>query len=425
MGVSTVTVRAFNGGAGCGKTHQLMQSLSDHLGAAPLKDGQKVLALTFMHGSRRRLEERLGQLKSLRGRTDCSTIDSFAWRLVRRWLSLAAALGFADIEPDQYERVCDAAGAILQVKEVCGWVAATFPVLLVDEAQDMTANRLRIVEGLASRLEVFAAADEFQCLKEELRPNPACAWLVQVCPVQELTQPRRTNIAELLDAAAAIRKGEPPKTGKAFMVTLTSKPPLAGAWLNGNLQWYGGGKSVAVITPTLGAFARATVTWAAENKTKKGSGPYSILWEEAEAKAAASFLGKIALEEVNDIPSVIVLLTAAGDFRATRDISDWMDKQRRARAKSTFSKDEVEQAINQGFAQRRRMRKDDENGWRGMTVHGAKNREFDNVIVLWPAAMGGTDDQKRRLLYNAVTRAKERCLVLVQAKANLSKAPFA
>ena len=187
-----------------------MLSLIDHSEAMPLKGGQKVLALTFMHGSRRRLEERLGQLQALKGRTECSTIDSFAWHLVRRWLSLAAALGFADIKPDQYERVCDAAGALLRIKEVCGWVAATFPVLLVDEAQDMTENRLRLVQGLANRLEVFAAADEFQCLTEDLRPNPACAWLAQVCPVEELIQPRRTNIAELLDAAAAIRKGQPP-----------------------------------------------------------------------------------------------------------------------------------------------------------------------------------------------------------------------
>lgn len=420
-----MTVRAFTGGAGCGKTHQLMQSLVDHLEATPLKDGQKVLALTFMHGSRRRLEERLGQLRALRGRTDCSTIDSFAWRLVRRWSSLAATLGFADIEPDQYERVCDAAGALLQVKGVCGWVAATFPVLLVDEAQDMNANRLRLVEGLASRLEVFAAADEFQCLNEDLHPNPACAWLAQVCHAEELIQPRRTNIAELLDAAAAIRKGEPPKSGKAFMVALTSKPPLAGAWLNGNLCWYGGGKSVAVITPTLGAFAQATVTWAAQNKTKKGSGPYSILWEESEVKAVTSFLQKIALQDTNDIPSVVALLTAAGDFRATHDVADWMDTQRRTRAKTTFTKEEIGKAIEQGFAQRRRARKGEGSGWTGMTVHGAKNREFDNVIVLWPAAIGGSDDQKRRLLYNAVTRAKERCLILVQAKANLSQAPFA
>jgi superfamily I DNA/RNA helicase len=82
-------------------------------------------------------------------------------------------------------------------------------------------------------------------------------------------------------------------------------------------------------------------------------------------------------------------------------------------------------AIDQVFAQRRRARQDDGFGWRGMTVHGAKNREFDNVIVLWPAAVTGSDDQKLRLLYNAVTRAKARCLVLVQATAQLTQAPFA
>ena len=282
-----------------------------------------------------------------------------------------------------------------------------------------------MVVGLASRLEVFAAADEFQCLNEELRPNQACAWLAQVCPVAELSQPRRTNLAELLDAAAAIRNGEPPKSGKAFKVMLTPKPSLAGAWLSGNLHWYGGGKSVAVITPAMAMFAQATVAWTAQNKVKNGYGPYSILWEESEAKAAASFLGKIALQNTNEIPSVVALLTATGDFRVARDIADWMDKQRRARAKTKFAKDEIERAIEQIFAQRRRTRKGDGSGWRGMTVHGAKNREFDNVIVLWPAAIGGGDDQKRRLLYNAVTRAKERCLVLVQAMASLDQAPFA
>ena len=419
-----MTVRAFSGGAGCGKTHQLMQSLSAHLEQVPLTEGQKVLALTFMHGSRRRLEERLTQLEGLKGRTDCSTIDSFALRLIRRWSSLVAALGFPNINSDQHERVCDAAGALLQIKEVCAWVAGTFPILLVDEAQDMTINRLRIVEGLANRLEVFAAADEFQCLKEELRPNPACLWLAKMCPIEELTQPRRTNDIELLDAAAAIRKGEPPKSGKTFKVELTSTPPLAGAWLNGNLRWQGGGKSVAIITPSLGPFARAAVAWSAQNKTKKGAGPYSIVWEETESNVAASFLGRLALREVNDIPSVIARLSAAGDSRAARDLTDWMDTQRRARAKTTFSKNEIEQAIKQGFAQRRRARKGEGKNWTGMTVHGAKNREFDNVIVLWPAAIGGNADQKRRLLYNAVTRAKERCLVLVQAKASLGQAPF-
>lgn len=419
-----MTVKAFTGGAGCGKTHQLMESLDAHLKTFPLKDGQRVLALTFMHGSRRRLEERIEKTAVLRKKTDCSTIDSFAWRLVRRWSSLATALGFSNITPEQYERACDAAGALLSLDEVCGWVVATFPILLVDEAQDMTVNRLQIVKALANRLEVFAAADEFQCLNEELRPNPACVWLNEVSAIEELTKPQRTNVGELLDAAAAVRRGDPPVSDKLFKVQLTAKPALAGAWLNGNLRFYGRSKSVAVITPTQGVFSQKVLAWAAENSTKNGHGPYTILWEESESKAADNFIENLPLQDENDIASVLSLLTEVNDPRVTCDVMNWMDIQKRTKAKTIFSKDSIHLAIKQIFAQRRRKRGKDEKDWKGMTVHGAKNREFDNVIVLWPAAVGGSDDQKRRLLYNAITRAKERCIVLVQAKSSLIQAPF-
>lgn len=420
-----MTVRAFTGGAGCGKTHMLMDSLSAHLEAAPLHVGQKVLALTFMHGSRRRLEERLGMLQNLKGKTECTTIDSFAWRLVRRWRSLAATLGFVNIDPTEYERVCEAAGALAQVKEVHNWVAATFPILVVDEAQDMTVNRLGMVAGLANRLEVFVAADEFQCLSEELRPNPACAWLDQVCAPEELTQPRRTNVNELLDAARAIRAGEAPKSEKLFFVKQTPTAPLAGAWINSNLSWYGGGKRVAIITPTYGPFARGALAWAAANQTKKGAGPYNVVWEQSEAKAATEYLATIQLVDQADAASIAAVLSAAGDARTTRDVTEWLEIQRRTKAKVQFTRDEVVKLVEQSFSQRRQSRRSDVRGWKGMTVHAAKNREFDNVIVLWPAAVGGSDDQKRRLLYNAVTRAKERCIVLVQAAAHMSLPPFA
>jgi superfamily I DNA/RNA helicase len=425
VGVSAVTVHAFTGGAGCGKTHMLIYSLSAHLEAVPLHLGQKVLALTFMHGSRRRLEERLGMLQNLKGKTECTTIDSFAWRLVRRWRSLAAALGFVDIEPTEYERVCEAAGALAKVKEVHNWVAATFPILVVDEAQDMTVNRLGMVAGLAIRLKVFVAADEFQCLSEELRPNPACAWLNQVCAPEELTQPRRTNVDDLLDAARAIRVGEAPKSARLFMVAQTSTAPLAGAWINSNLSWYGGGKRVAIITPTHGTFSRSALAWAAANQTKRGAGPYNVAWEQSEAKAATEYLATIQLADQADAVSIAAVLTAAGDARAARDVTEWLEIQRRTRAKVQFTRDEVVKLVERSFSQRRQSRRSDVRGWKAMTIHGAKNREFDNVIVLWPAAVGGGDDQKRRLLYNAVTRAKERCIVLVQAAAHMSLPPFA
>src|SRR5690606_20213344 len=130
-----MTVRAFTGGAGCGKTHMHMAWRSVHLEGAPLQSGQNVLALTFQHGSRRRLEVCLGMLQNLTAKTECTTIDSFAWRLFRRWRSLASAFGFVNIQPSEYERICEAASALAQVRDVQGWVASTFPILVLDEAR--------------------------------------------------------------------------------------------------------------------------------------------------------------------------------------------------------------------------------------------------------------------------------------------------
>lgn len=51
-----------------------------------------------------------------------------------------------------------------------------------------------------------------------------------------------------------------------------------------------------------------------------------------------------------------------------------------------------------------------------MTVHSAKNQEWETVFVFWSSThfrAGTSDEYRRRILYNAVTRAKKNCLVLV------------
>ena len=59
-----------------------------------------------------------------------------------------------------------------------------------------------------------------------------------------------------------------------------------------------------------------------------------------------------------------------------------------------------------------------------MTIHQAKNREFHSVIVLWPYEVAGSVERQRRLLYNAITRAKFRVLVVVQNRGRLDQPPF-
>ncbi|ABE41176.1 hypothetical protein RPD_3957 [Rhodopseudomonas palustris BisB5] len=47
------------------------------------------------------------------------------------------------------------------------------------------------------------------------------------------------------------------------------------------------------------------------------------------------------------------------------------------------------------------------------------------VVVIWPYQVGGDVEHKRRLLYNAVTRAKRWCNIIVQSQNILGAAPFA
>jgi superfamily I DNA/RNA helicase len=62
-----------------------------------------------------------------------------------------------------------------------------------------------------------------------------------------------------------------------------------------------------------------------------------------------------------------------------------------------------------------------------MTIHQAKNRDFDSVVVIWPLEIPAGSDRRRRLLYNAITRAREQAVVVVQDPFDevIAKPPFA
>jgi superfamily I DNA/RNA helicase len=419
-----MTIQIFSGGAGCGKTYHLIQALSEYLIRSPLLDNQKVLALTFMHGSRNRLEERLFLLEGLRRNFECSTIDSFAWRIVRRWQAMANHLGIVVPLASNYEQVCETAATLLEQDIVVKWVAASFPIVLLDEAQDMSSNRLRIIRSLAFRVEILAAADEFQCLDEQLRPNPACDWFSEAGSVEELTTPYRTNVTALLDAASAIRTGNAPVSINQFTIKLTPNAPLAGSWVSNALGWYGTNRSVAIITPTAGQFASRVIEWVEVNSTSHGNGPFAVQWEKTNTQIGDQFLDELNCPETISVFDAYITVRNCENFYLAGDVKHWLDVQRRVKGRNIVTRTEIELIVKQSISNQKRGQRNRGKRFRAMTIHGAKNREFDNVIVLWPAAVGGSDDQKRRLLYNAVTRAKLRCLVLVQAKVSLTHAPF-
>lgn len=418
-----MTIRSFSGAAGCGKTHQLMANLAARLEGQPLLTSQKVLALTFMHGSRRRLDDRLAGVAVLRRQYECTTIDGFAWRIVSRWQALITQSGMGQPRVNDYEAVCQVAADLLSHEIVVRWVAATYPIVVVDEAQDLTPNRLRIVQSMTAHIDLLIAADEFQCLIEELRPNQACEWLTAVGHDALLQQPWRTSDRNLLAAAGAIRSARAPESNGLFKIFLTPTPALAASYVSNGIAWNRGGNRVAIITPTMGQFAHDILTWVTTKTTGRGNGPYNIILEESEASLADAFIEGLALPEQATLAEALALM-AGKPASIAQDFVRWLEKQRRAKGRTHVLREEMEDIIRHSFSNQRRLSSRDGPGIRALTVHGAKNREFDFVIVLWPAAIRGDDEQRRRLLYNAVTRAKKQCLVLVQLGRALTLPPF-
>jgi len=359
----------------------------------------------------------------LNRRFDCSTLDSFAWRIVCRWRALLAYLGEEFPDVGAYERVCELASILIARREVVRWVAATFPVVVVDEAQDLTPNRLAIVQSLEPHVELLVASDEFQCLVEELRPNAACEWLTAAGNEMVLEQPQRTNDQHLLAAASAVRSGQAPVSAGKFKVVATPNAGMAGTWISNAISWNREGNRVAIITPTMGTFANQVRQWVESRTTSRQNGPHTVNLEQSEAVRSRALIETLALPDHASLPEAQALI--ADQPRSIRlEFISLLDRQRRTKGQAVFSREEMELAILQIFANQRRFAGNDGAGVRLLTVHGAKNREFDLVLVLWPAAIGGDEMQKRRLLYNAITRAKSQCLVFVQSAQAMALPPF-
>lgn len=420
-----MTVRAVKGGAGCGKTHRLMAMLAETLEAQPLGDGQRVLALTFMHGARRRLSDRLRMVPGLDGRGECATIDGFAWRVARRWRGLASALGLAPVTEEQFNAVCDTAGTLLEQPVVANWVAASFPIILVDEGQDLSPERLRMLSAISQSVELLAAADEFQCLDQALRPNPFVTWLGDACDPEELAQVHRTNRAGLLTAATAIRGGAAPVNGQGFKILTGAGDPLAATMLANAIAWRQGG-DVAVITPAIqGGYAQRAVNRVGQGPIgQQGNGPFSIRWEGTDHDMTGTIVQALDLPDVADAAGTLQALGALPPSGPVRAAIFWARKQVDALGRTEFAREEVERVIARSVTFQRQHGHSQAHDFVAMTVQQAKNREFDGVVVFWPYQVGGDVEQKRRLLYNAVTRAKRWCNVIVQSPNILAAPPF-
>lgn len=426
-----MSLRFFEGPAGSGKTTRLMEEVAIVIKEKPLQEHQKVLAITKIHGSRRRLQSRLATIPELCRRFDCMTADSYARRLLGRWCSLAR-IRFGNVPSiDDHDEYCRRAANLLTEEFVSQWVIQTYPIVIVDEMQDSKGGQLGMFQVLASSATCLAAADDFQDLEAD-EENEAVLWAREngeIVPLQKIH--RFDNIPGLLHAAHAIREGKKIANGEGFEIVCAPKAQL-GAWhVSKHITKWKKDGSIAIITPTgadRSTFVRdliARVESAPLGKEWK-YGPHSVPWELSQQAAFTEFLEELGLPDNPDEQICVDQLKLDATDGPPFALARWFARQRKISAKTKFTVAEIRAQVSLIQQQTRAFGHSWERQVCAMTVHQAKNREFDSVILLWPFQIQGSKERHSRLLYNAITRAKKQAIVVVQDPKNnwLESPPF-
>jgi len=325
-------------------------------------------------------------------------------------------------------------------------VARSFPLVLIDEAQDLDDHRMHILQGLSPSCRIVAAADGFQCLHNRRDTAPLMSRLEGAGQTHRLTQVRRTTQQGLLAAALAVREGRDVKAvltantyknrttwnGTGFRLldapaTNANHALLAWSIANDIAQRQ---RPVVILTPDASnAIIRAALnTVRTKQHTRKNGatfGPFPHTWDRHDNEEADALLADIALPDLASCAELRAVLTPLAGHAAIVQAINRMDRLRRAHGQGCFTAAQVTELVRESMRNRSRLGFRQQCGHLAMTIQRAKNREFPNVIVLWPHTAAGSSEHLRRLLYNGITRAQSHCTVIVLGQGRLNNPPFA
>jgi superfamily I DNA and RNA helicase len=420
------------GQAGTGKTTWLMEKAKECAPALLTAEHRRVLVITRMHGARRRLEMKLREFCP--GiRCSVATIDGFALSFLNRWRT---ALGYVrpvqavegDIDFAEtifgteagFAKVLMAATDLLHSPMVRRIVGETYPLIIIDEFQDCYGPLLEFIKELSKCSLLVLAADDFQMLDTSFPGCPAVDWVRAVhenapVEIEELTVCHRTSVQSILEAAKCLRNNTK-RVGQSVHAIVCPNA-VSAAWqiipdmvLNPRRQcrhdiW-------ALISPSHDNMLEAVLTACDDQLKKKGHG--AIRWnrETIQAKEVERLIGEMGLPHNlcdSDCAWELPLITLSPHGRI---IAEHALRFARLRGIKTTYKI-ITHLAKKHISYRRAY---SHSGAKRIvtTVHGAKNREFDHVVLLWNpfSTNRWSEDAQRRLLYNGITRAKKTCRVL-------------
>lgn len=429
------------GQAGTGKTTHLLGRTVTYAQELLTQPHQQILAMAYMHGARRRLES------SIEDHQECSkiprtvsTIDSFALALVNRWrtalgisLPVCAAPARCTERFERHSRlhlpfdeITASAASLLTRSTVARIVRSSYPVVVIDEFQDCIGSKLDLVRAIADASQLILAADAFQLLRADVVGCPAVDWVEGLgeSGIREhltLTEPWRFSANPQIMLAARALREQSRLAEQAIPVYYGPTRPSAWRIMERlMLGWYGPcwKGSTAIICPSGGGVVEDVLQSLAEQSTRRGYHP--IRWNrqatsEEELARVHTNLG-VTNDHLDDAewePTSVVADTHATEVieRVHRFAQLRGLQQIPKHLLSSFA----EQLVHASRAHSRSSAR-----FIVTTVHGAKNREFDNVCVLWSYQIPPDPELQRRLLYNAITRAKVNCIVFDTRKKNVS-----
>jgi hypothetical protein len=337
--------------------------------------------------------------------------------------AVSGSTDFADsmfsLEAD-FDRILSEAGRLLSSPTVGKIIGNTYPLILVDEFQDCHGPLLRFVQSLSSNSDMLLAADEFQLLDTVIEGCPAMEWARAMgangaATLEELTFCHRTSSTAILEAARCLRENVRLAATTIPVVCCPNHGPAAWKILekvifgSSATRWSG---TTALICPSHDPVLQSVLESCTSQLQKKGMHPIRWHRETTLVQEQVEIMQNLGISDAKDgseadwsLPARIV------DPLANRvaDRVKHMAKLRGLNAIPTkFCVRQVETLVHD-----RRAYLPSAAPRTVTTVHGAKNREFDNVFVLWAYKIPSSQDQQRRLLYNAITRSRKNCMVLV------------
>jgi hypothetical protein len=420
------------GEAGAGKTWRLMQEAKTRHKKLLTSSHQTALAMAVMHGARRHLE--------LNVRRECasvpvtiSTVHSFAFKIANRWrrslgfsLPLAvcrSSCGLAERNGQTYatfDEIVKLACTLTESATVRETLAASHPMIIVDEFQDCTGDTLQFIKAFSRSTTLVLAGDDFQLLSDNQPGCPALEWVEEmktqdVIDCEQIKRCHRTDNSEILGAARALRDNVK-ATDCTVPVYCGQFGPLAYRMFLRFTGWRNTSKiengSCALIVTSMGDAQLKKVLHSLKKQlAEKVNSRVEWHHNTSEEQHQQELLVQLGLDAT---PRRGASWSAEGLALSglALNVAETVSRHCRLRGIKGIPPELVvefaERAVHNTRAfttvtPRRQV----------LTVHAAKNREFDHVFVLWSfTARKWSIEEQRRLLYNAVTRAKVDCTVL-------------